>query len=444
MLLFLYHFAWTLFVLLSLPFLITKKGRRLRDRIVVKVPPDPPVGGTLWVHALSVGEVISALPLLEALRKRFPQKKIVFTVTTTQGMDIARRSIKGTVGHILPMPLDFWWSVDRIIRFINPSLFVLVETDLWPGLLFSLKRREIKTILVNGRVSPRTHRSYKRLRPLARPLLNALEVCMVQTEVDRRRLLDVGVKPERVRTAGNLKFDQDRPPMEEKESGSWRDLLGLDDAGVLWVAGSTHPGEEDMILRVHKRLRADFPELKLIIAPRRIERSDEIRRLCTDSGFRTFLRTDMPKPGESYDVLILNTLGELGRIYGIGKFSFVGGSLVPIGGHNLLEPAGFGHPVLFGPHTHNFDLMSRLLIQAGGGLRVQDSDDLYSAINDLLIDSKKLETMGQRARHFVEAHRGALQRILNAIGDCLFRCSRSIRTTGENPGNGKISNDSLF
>lgn len=420
MLLFLYHFAWTLFVLFSLPLLVTKKGCSLRDRIVVKVPPDPPVGGTLWVHALSVGEVISALPLLEAMRRRFPQKKIVFTVTTTQGTEVARESIKGTVGHILPMPLDFWWSVNHIIRFIKPSLFVLVETDLWPGLIFSLKKRGVKTVLVNGRISPRTHRSYKRLRPLARPLLNAIEICMVQTEVDKSRLLDVGVKPEKIRTVGNLKFDQDRPPMEEKEFSSWRDLLGLNHGDVLWVAGSTHPGEEAVIFQVLKRLRADFPELRLIIAPRRIERSDEIRRLSTDSGFRTFLRTDMPKPGESYDVLVLNTLGELGRIYGIGKVSFVGGSLVPLGGHNLLEPAGFGHPVLFGPHTHNFELMSRLLIQAGGGLRVQDSDGLCSALKELLIDSEKSEIMGRKARRFVETHQGALQRILDAIGDCLL------------------------
>ena len=419
MLLYLYHFTWTLFVLLSLPLLVTKKGRRLRDRIVAKVPPDPPAGGTLWVHALSVGEVISALPLLEALGRRFPQKKIIFTVTTTQGTEVARETVKGAVGHILPMPIDFWWSVNRIIHFIKPSLFVLVETDLWPGLIFSLKKKGIKTVLVNGRISPRTHRSYKRLRPLARPLLNAIEVCMVQTEVDQSRLLDVGVKPEKIRTVGNLKFDQDRPPMEEKELSSWRDLLGLNDGEVLWVAGSTHPGEEAVIFQVLKRLRADFPELRLIIAPRRIERSDEIRRLSTDSGFRTFLRTDMPKPGELYDVLVLNTLGELGRIYGIGKVSFVGGSLVPIGGHNLLEPASFGHPVLFGQHTHNFELMSRLLIQAGGGLRVQNSDALYSALKDLLIDSEKSEIMGRKARSFVEAHQGALQRILDAIGDCL-------------------------
>ncbi len=417
--LFFYHFAWTLFFFLSLPFLITKKGRRLRNRLRVDVPSDQPVGGSLWVHALSVGEVISALPLLEALKRQFPQKEIVFTVSTTQGMEVAEKSAKGQVKHVLPMPLDFWWSVNRIVRVIKPSLFVLVETDLWPGLLFSLKKKGIKTILVNGRISPRTHRSYKRLRLLASPLLNALDVCMVQTVVDRRRLLDVGVAPEKIRTAGNLKFDHDRPPMTENEFGSWLDLLGLNNAEVLWVAGSTHPGEDTVVLEVHKRLREDFPELKLIIAPRRIERSEGIRRSSLDSGFRTFLRTDMPRPGEPYDVLVLNTLGELERIYGIGKISFVGGSLVPIGGHNLLEPAAFERPVLFGPHTHNFEMMSQRLIEAGGGLRVQDADTLYGALKDLLLDSKKSENMGEKAGQFVEAHQGALQRILDAIGDCL-------------------------
>ncbi len=383
------------------------------------MPHDPPIGGALWVHALSVGEVISALPLLRALKRRFPQKQIVFTVTTTQGLKIARESIGGEINHILPMPLDFWWSANRIIRFTKPSLFVLVETDLWPGLIFSLKRRGVKTILVNGRISPGTYRSYKLLRCMVRRLINAMEICMVQTVLDQRRLRNIGVKAEKILTVGNLKFDQDRPPMKEEETDAWLDLLNLKKNETVWIAGSTHPGEEAVILRTFKKLRDSFPELRLIIAPRRIERSDEIFRLSEARGLKTLLRTEISRSNAHYNVLVLNTIGELGRLYGIGKISFVGGSLAHIGGHNLLEPAAFGHPVLFGPHTQNFDLMSKLLIQTGGGLRIHDSESLFIVLKDLLNDSEKSEAMGKNAREFVEAHRGALKRILDFVDDCL-------------------------
>ncbi len=406
------------------------------------MPHNPPVDGTLWIHALSVGEVISALPLLKALKRRFPQKQIVFTVTTTQGLRVARESIKGEINHILPMPLDFWWSVNRIIHFIKPSLFVLVETDLWPGLIFSLKKMGIKTLLVNGRVSPRTHRSYKSLRHMVKRLLNAMEICMVQTELDQRRLLEVGVRAEKILTVGNLKFDRDWEPMKEEEHNVWMDLLRLKKSEPVWIAGSTHPEEEAVILQVFKRLRDSFPELRLIIAPRRVERGDEICRLSTGNGLKTLLRTEISRSKGPYDVLVLDTIGELGRIYGIGKISFVGGSLAHIGGHNLLEPAAFGHPVLFGPHTQNFALMSQLLIQTGGGLRVHDSESLFIAMKDLLKDSKKSKTMGKRARGFVEAHQGALNRILEFIEGCISDSPPARADSGRSQGHRRPRNQS--
>jgi 3-deoxy-D-manno-octulosonic-acid transferase len=242
---------------------------------------------------------------------------------------------------------------------------------------------------------------------------------MMQSDLDRDRLLQIGVEEEKVKTVGNIKFDRDWDPMGEEEYGYLLNTLNLESENDIWVAGSTHPGEEDIILDVFGRLRRFFPLLRLIIAPRRVERAEDINRLVMDKGSKSVLKTQIPIKGEPYEVLILDTIGELERIYGIGKISFVGGSLTPIGGHNLLEPASFGRPVLFGPHTDNFVLMSQLLIEAGGGRRVRDGEDLFETVKELLTDREKSDRMGRMAKEFVETSRGALGRVMENIKGCL-------------------------
>ncbi|MFQ5904057.1 MAG: 3-deoxy-D-manno-octulosonic acid transferase, partial [Candidatus Binatia bacterium] len=305
--------------------------------------------------------------------------------------------------------------IRRMVNIIKPSLFILVETDIWPGLITYLRKRGIKTILVNGRISPRTFRSYWRFRFLTRIMLNSLELCLMQSDLDRDRLLQIGIGTEKVKTVGNIKFDRDWEPMGEEEYKNWLNILNLKFGNDIWVAGSTHHGEENIILDVFGRLRRFFPTLRLIIAPRRVERAEDLKELIMGKGFKFSLKTELPVNGEPYDVLILDTLGELERIYGIAKVSFVGGSLIPIGGHNLLEPASFGKPVLFGPHTHNFVLMSQLLIEAGGGKRVKDGGDLFKAVKELLADPEQSSRMGRKAKEFVETSRGALGRVAEHI-----------------------------
>ncbi len=385
------------------------------DRLGIRLPAVPPKGGSIWIHALSVGEVLSAIPLVKAVGLEYPEKDIVFTVTTDQGKEIARKELQGKVRVLLTMPLDFWWSMARVVNFISPVLFVLVETDIWPGLIGYLKKRGTKSVVVNGRISPRTFRSYRRYRFFVRRMLNAVDSWMMQSDLDRDRLLQIGIGEEKVKTVGNIKFDRDWEPMGEEEYGNLLDALHLKSGNDIWVAGSTHRGEEDIVLDVFGRLRRFFPTLRLIIAPRRVERAEDINRLVVEKGFKSVLKAQLPMNGEPYDVLVLDTLGELERIYGVAKISFVGGSLTPIGGHNLLEPASFGRPVLFGPHTHNFVLMSQLLIEAGGGKRVRDGEDLFETMKALLNEPETSNRMGRNAREFVRTSRGALGRVMENI-----------------------------
>jgi 3-deoxy-D-manno-octulosonic-acid transferase len=411
----LYHLAWTLIAIPLLPFAAFSRSDRLCQRLALSHLPEPPPGKSVWIHALSVGEVISALPLVRALKQVYPSKDIVFTVTTSQGMDIARREAQAEVKTLLPMPLDFWWSIDRLSRSINPELFIIVETDLWPGLMHHLKQRGIHTLLVNGRISPRTFRSYKRCRPIARMMYQHVDLCFMQTDLDTEKLLRIGVPPHKVKTIGNIKFDRDWPTMGRDEYDLWLRKLHLSGEDPVWVAGSTHQGEDGIVLDVFQKLLPLFPRLRLVIAPRRLEEVGEIHHLAEAKALKPVLRTDLVDADASYDVLILNTMGELGRVYGIATVSFVGGSLVPQGGHNPLEPASFGCPVLFGPYTQDFDHMSEMLIEAGGGKRVKDGQELFVVMKELLSEREKAEQMGKRAKAFVGMNRGSLARIMDHL-----------------------------
>lgn len=421
MLMFLYDFVWTLVLFLCIPLVPLLRKRRSLERLALILPAASLGNGNIWIHALSVGEVISALPLVKALADKCPGRDIVFSVTTSKGMSIAQKELSGKVKVLLTMPVDFWWCVRRMINYIRPSVFILVETDIWPGLLGYMRKKGIRSILVNGRVSPRTLRSYLRFPFLTRRVFEPFDICLMQSKLDRERLLDVGIRPpEKVVVSGNIKFDRNWAPMNEDERRENLSSLGFESEDLIWVAGSTHQGEEEILIKVFKGLCPHFPRLRLILAPRNIERSGVILDMAQKVGFRTMLRSDLLSVGSgnhrsAYDILILDTLGELGRIYGLGKVSFVGGSMVPIGGHNLLEPASFGCPVVFGPHTHNFVVMAESLEEAGGGSRVQDGSGLFDVMKMLLGDADKRTKMGSLAKRFVENNRGTLERVVSYI-----------------------------
>ncbi len=411
-----YHLFVTIILIILFPLLYPLKNRfRLGERLGLELPNlGQPAEKRLWVHALSVGEVLSSIPLLEALKREYPSRELVLSVKTATGLKIARQRLGGIIDYLLPMPLDFWWSSRRILDAVQPALFILVETDIWPGLIESLKSRGIRTILVNGRISPRTERSYARWRFFMKRVLGELEACLVQTEIDRQRIMKGGLPPDRVKVTGNIKFDRKLSSMRHADRQKWRALFGLKDCPI-WVAGSTHYPEEVIILNVFGELLRVFPNLALIIGPREARRFDEVHELAWGNGFKVIRRTDLPAKQHGYNVFILNTLGELGRVYGLADVAFVGGSLVKKGGHNLLEPAAFGIPVLFGPHTYNFAAMAQSIISDGGGRAVADEPELLRSMAGLLGDRRERERMGTRAREFVQRNQGALDRVLEIL-----------------------------
>jgi 3-deoxy-D-manno-octulosonic-acid transferase len=415
MLLFFYHLLWTLVFIFILPaFLMMGKGRVL-GRFRHERAPMGLAARTIWIHALSVGEVISAIPLVEALVSQGRPESVVFTATTVQGLAVARKELGSRVRWLSGMPFDAWWVVRSLAASLGPSVFVLVETDIWPGLLHRLKMKGTGIILVNGRVSPQTFRLYRKFGHLAKFLFEPFDLCLVQSDLDRDRLVDAGVDPGKVKVTGNIKFDRSRPRMTKAEIISQRNTLALAPGDLVFVAGSTHAGEEVTILEAFRRLRSDFPALRLILAPRRIDQAGTILDRAQQMGFTPVRRTDLRPNGTNYDVLILDTIGELATVYGVGTVSFVGGSLVPEGGHNLLEPAAHGCPVLFGPHTFNFSSMADALVRCGGGRRVGDGEALLRALRTLLSSREERDRMGRLARRFVEENRGALARVVTAI-----------------------------
>ena len=415
MFLLLYHFAWTLTALSLYPFLRTPALKRVRRRLTFSVPAGRSSRKSIWIHALSVGEVISAIPLVRVLKDRYPSEEIVFTVTTSQGEEIARRQLETHVKEIRVLPLDFWWATRRVIQGIRPKLFLLIETDLWPGLLHFLKQRGTPTFLLNGRISPRTLRSYRKAFVLVRKMYKDLDACFMQTELDRQRLLQMGIEPEKLQVTGNFKFDHDWSNLTGEDALQLRRELHLLPGDKVWVAGSTHQGESATVLDVFERLLAQVPELRLVIAPRRLEEGPEIHKLAEAKGLAPAWKTKISAMTTSYRVMVLDTMGELRKLYGIASVSFVGGSLLPFGGHNLLEPASFGCPVLFGPHTQDFDLMSELLIEAGGGMRVRNPEELFVIISELLKDEQKRRQIGMKAKAFVELNQGALKRVMDHL-----------------------------
>ncbi len=372
-------------------------------------------GPTVWVHAVSVGEAMAILPVLRLLRRRLPPgwRLVVSTVTVT-GQETVRREFPEADDHFY-FPLDLTGVPGRAVDRVRPSLLVVVETELWPNVLAACRSRGIPVAVVNGRLSDRSYRAYGRLRWLAAPLVRTLALVMAQSARDAGRFVALGADPERVRNAGNLKFDRSPKQVNLPEAvARWKGKRPL------LVAGSTHRGEEAALLALLRHPLIAPAGLRLAIVPRHPERFGEVAALPAGAGLAACRYSRVAAGGEpAGEVMVVDAMGILDGFYALADICFVGGSLVPVGGHNLLEPAMAGKPILTGSHLHNFRDIVALLVEAGGARVVNDGEALAVAVADLLADPPGRERMGEAAAAAVRHSAGASERVTGAILELL-------------------------
>ncbi|MFZ5572405.1 MAG: 3-deoxy-D-manno-octulosonic acid transferase [Thermodesulfobacteriota bacterium] len=370
----------------------------------------------LWLHAASVGEVSAAVGIVEALQAVLPQCAIVLSTMSVHGQRVAKEKLGGRV-TIVFAPLDFVRTVRSALDFFQPDILVCVETEIWPNWLTEAQRSGIGTAMVNGRISVRSIRNYVRIRPLFQQILSRMNACSMIRQEDADRILQLGALPERVFVNGNAKYDPLIRKIAPEERERFTRLLNLSGKEAVFVAGSTRPSEETIILDVYERIRQRFPNTILILTPRHVERAYKIEALVKGRGLACQLRTDLDQSGHHREapVVIMDTMGELQSMYGIATVVFCGGSLVPLGGHNILEAAAWGKPVLYGPHMDDFLDAKELLESAGGGFAVRDGDELAETALDLLAHPEKADEAGRKARAAVMANKGAAQKHADVI-----------------------------
>ena len=382
--------------------------QRWRERLgwITPLPP-----GGLWIHAVSVGEVRAALPLIEALLQRYPDQPVLVTTTTLTGSRQVRAALGERVQHVYA-PYDLPGAVARFLHRARPRQAIIMETELWPNLLRQCARAGIPVLIANARLSERSARGYARIRRLSAALLRDVTLIAAQAEADAARFRALGAP--RVQVTGNLKYDLQLPADLPQRGQALRGAL-LGGPRPVWIAASTHAGEDEPVLDAFATLRAQWPELLLLLVPRHPERFDHVAALCQQRGFRVIRRSEQRPCAADTAVFLGDSMGELLLFYAAADLAFVGGSLVPTGGHNVLEPALLGLPVLFGPHMFNFSEAGARLLAGQAAWQIADAAELAARVARLLADPEQARHCGQRGRDLVEQQRGALARLLHCI-----------------------------
>ena len=375
---------------------------------------------SIWVHAVSVGEVLSARPLISELRASYPKLRLFLSTTTLTGQQLARRSVPD-VDAVFYFPFDWTITARRTLNVVRPRLFVMTETEIWPNLLRECKRRGVRTLMVNGRISYRSFPRYRLIRPFMKRVLADIDRFCVQGDETSRRLIELGADPARIIVTGSLKFDSlETSPTPGRGRERVLRFFRVSPGRPVIIAGSTLKGEEEPVIRAFNRVRASGVNALLVIAARHPERFDEVERLCRHEGLMVVRRSELPIDAEPRaDAVVLDTIGELAQLYQIATVVFVGGSLVPAGGHNILEPALYGKPVVFGPHMQNFGEIAETFLTNGAAIQVRTANELDETMLSLIGDPVRRARVGAAARALVESNRGARDRTLAVIRDLL-------------------------
>jgi len=365
---------------------------------------------SIWVHAVSVGEVIAARPLVDGLLARHPDRPVLVTTITPTGSERVRALWGDRVHHVY-LPYDLRSMVRRFLDRARPALAIIVETEIWLNLYVECARRGVPLMMVNARLSERSLRGYLPVRTLARVAMQSVDLVAAQSSADAARLAQIGARPDRIVVTGNLKYDLPLPEGVQEQALLWR--RGWGEGRPVWIAASTHAPEEAMVLAAHQRLLGEHPDALLLWAPRHPERFAPVAELARDAGMAVRCRRAQRLPGQRTEIFVVDTIGELLWFYAAADLAFVGGSLCPVGGHNVLEPAALGVPSIVGPHIFNFTDVTGRLLEAGGVRQVGDAEALAEAVVGLMADPAQRGRMGGAARAEVRALAGAVERTLS-------------------------------
>ncbi|MHB8154617.1 MAG: 3-deoxy-D-manno-octulosonic acid transferase [Candidatus Omnitrophota bacterium] len=413
-----YDFIFLIFALVYLPlyFLRGKLNFGFLRRLGF-LPAQLNLDRPIWIHAVSVGEAIAIKELLTQLRLAYPGKKLVISTVTATGNKIAQSLVKD--GDFLTyLPLDFSFIVKHVLKKINPCMFIIAETEIWPNLITSLDKLQIPVITVNGRISDSSYSGYRIIKFFIQPILRMVKQFCVQSDLDALRLESLGVDQQRIQVTGNVKFDINLDPIAELDVLTYRNKLWLGQLDKLLVCGSTHPGEEELIFAAYQKLLLVFPKLKLLIAPRHPERSEKIFRLAVERGFMPVFISNISGADPTCinrPVFILDTIGQLLNYYSAADIVFVGGSMVKKGGHNILEPASLKKPVIFGPYMFNFRQISELFLANQAALMAANSPELADKVKELLNNNLLAKGLVERAYELIIKNRGATHKNIQII-----------------------------
>ncbi|MBU8910342.1 MAG: 3-deoxy-D-manno-octulosonic acid transferase [Desulfobacterales bacterium] len=429
---FLYKIIINILFIVAFPFLpfiyffSEKRRANLSLRFGLRTGLKPKQAGKkrIWIHALSVGEVISAVPFVKVLKGQHKDLDIVFTASTKTGFDMAEQLF---LKKILPkedapfvaqlgyFPFDLGYCVKKVSRQIEPDAVVIVETDLWPNFLYEMKKSKIPVILVNARLSKRSLNGYLFFRKFSSMFFSSLTGIMAQTSLDEKRFQRLGIDEKKISVTGNIKFDQPPEDMDKRVIKGMRDRFSIQKGTQVFIAGSTHEGEEDILCEVYKEVKKNYPGLLMILAPRDPKRCPEILSYFLSNDIQAVLMSAMDESKDCPDVVLVDKMGELARLYAICDVAFIGGSMVRQGGHNPLEPAAFSKPVLFGSDMSDFLLMSNMLMDHEGAKRVESEQDLRRELEAILGNRQTQQHMGSRSFEVFSRNSGSVQRIIKNL-----------------------------
>ena len=441
------------FLVVILPFflyrLVTEKGFAARFRQSMGLIRREEISHVIntdciWIHGASVGEIVATSPLVKEIKKIMPERKVLVSAFTVGGYNMAKQIIP-EADAIIYFPLDLVWVAESVVRRVHPGIFLPVETELWPNFLRAIRERNIPVMMVNGRISEKSVKNYRYLFSIWRDMLRTVSRFCMQSSIDANYITHLGADPKKIFVTGNTKFDQTYAEVTPEDLAAYKTELGLGaDAFPVIVAGSTHPPEEEALLKSFTELRKQYPKARLIIAPRWIERVNEIRRMSGKFNYQAGLRSklkDMDRPRPEYPVVIIDTIGELGRIYAVGDIVFIGGSLMHHGGHNVLEPAAHAKPILVGPNMDNFKDSYALLSKAGALHTVQDVSGLTKELLTISGDNSLRKKMGDASIQVIRENRGAALNTMHYLTDLLERASVPHAYTKEYTVNTRNFND---